>query len=38
VDHHRRGLGLSILTSAVSRVFVYVPDQVWPMMPWWQGQ
>ena len=30
--------GLSILTSAVSRVFVYVPDQVWPMMPWWQGQ
>ena len=30
--------GLSVLTSAVSRVFVYVPDQVWPMMPWWQGQ
>ena len=30
--------GLSILTSAVSRVYVYVPEQLGPMLPWWQGQ
>lgn len=30
------GFGLWILTAAISRVFMYVPEQVWPMMPWWQ--
>ena len=32
------GFGLWILTTAVSRVFVYVPEQLGPMLPWWQGQ
>lgn len=32
------GFGLSILASAIGRVFVYVPQQIIPMMPWWQGQ
>lgn len=32
------GFGLWILTTAISRVFVYVPEQLGPMMPWWQGQ
>ncbi|WP_205791751.1 TM2 domain-containing protein [Microbacterium sulfonylureivorans] len=32
------GFGLWILTAAISRVFMFVPEQVWPMMPWWQGQ
>jgi hypothetical protein len=31
------GFGLWILTAAISRVFVYVPEQLGPMMPWWQG-
>jgi hypothetical protein len=31
------GFGLWILTAAISRMFMYVPEQVWPMMPWWQG-
>jgi hypothetical protein len=31
------GFGLWILTTAISRMFMYVPEQVWPMMPWWQG-
>ncbi|WP_363353818.1 TM2 domain-containing protein [Microbacterium sp. LMI12-1-1.1] len=31
------GFGLWILTAAISRVFMYVPEQVWPMMPWWRG-
>jgi hypothetical protein len=32
------GFGLWILSTAISRIFMYVPEQVWPMMPWWQGQ
>lgn len=32
------GFGLWILTTAISRIFVYVPEQFGPMMPWWQGQ
>lgn len=32
------GFGLALLTSAISRAFVYVPEQIWPMMPWWRGQ
>jgi hypothetical protein len=32
------GFGLWLLTTAISRVFVYVPEQFGPMMPWWQGQ
>ncbi|NYE19174.1 TM2 domain-containing protein [Microbacterium immunditiarum] len=32
------GFGLSLITTAISRVFVLVPDQMWPMMPWWMGQ
>ena len=30
--------GLWLLTSAISRVYVYIPGQFGPMMPWWQGQ
>jgi hypothetical protein len=30
--------GLSILTSALTQIFVFVPQQFGPMMPWWQGQ
>lgn len=30
--------GLSILTSALTQIFVYIPQQFGPMMPWWQGQ
>ncbi|WP_082590463.1 TM2 domain-containing protein [Agromyces sp. Soil535] len=30
--------GLWILTAAISRVYVYVPQQFGPMLPWWQGQ
>ena len=30
--------GLWLLTSAISRVYVYIPEQFGPMMPWWQGQ
>jgi hypothetical protein len=30
--------GLSILASALTQVFVFVPEQFGPMMPWWQGQ
>lgn len=32
------GFGLWLLTAAISRVFVLVPDQMWPMVPWWMGQ
>lgn len=32
------GFGLWLLTTAISRVYVYVPEQFGPMMPWWQGQ
>jgi len=32
------GFGLWLLTTAISRVFVYVPDQLGPMMPWWPGR
>lgn len=32
------GFGLWIITMAISRVITYVPEQVWSMMPWWQGQ
>jgi hypothetical protein len=32
------GFGLWLLTTAISRVFVLLPDQIWPMMPWWMGQ
>jgi len=32
------GFGLWLLTMAISRVFVLMPDQVWPMMPWWMGR
>jgi hypothetical protein len=28
------GFGLWILTTAISRVFVDVPEQLGPMMPW----
>jgi hypothetical protein len=30
--------GLWLVTSAISRVYVYIPQQFGPMMPWWQGQ
>lgn len=30
--------GLSILTSALTQIFVYIPQQYGPMMPWWPGQ
>lgn len=29
---------LSILTSALTQIFVYLPQQYGPMMPWWPGQ
>lgn len=32
------GFGLAILTSALTQIFVYVPEQIGPMMPWWLGQ
>lgn len=32
------GFGLWLLTTAISRIFAFIPDQVVPMMPWWQGQ
>lgn len=31
------GVALWALTAAVSQFFVYVPDQIWPMMPWWRA-
>ena len=32
------GFGLWLLTTAISRIFTFVPDQLVPMMPWghWQ--
>lgn len=32
------GFGLWILTAAITRVFVFIPEQLVPMMPWWPGQ
>lgn len=32
------GFGLWLLSTAISRVFVVIPDQFGPMMPWWPGQ
>ena len=32
------GFGVWILSTAISRIFMFVPEQVWPMMPWWQGR
>ncbi|GAB2853248.1 TM2 domain-containing protein [Microbacterium insulae] len=30
--------GLSLLTSALAQIFVYIPARFGPMMPWWVGQ
>lgn len=29
------GFGLWLLTAAISGVFDRMPEQFWPMMPWW---
>lgn len=30
--------GLSILTSALTQIFVLIPERFGPMTPWWPGQ
>lgn len=32
------GVALGMITTALSRIYLAVPDDVIPMMPWWRGQ
>lgn len=32
------GFGVSILASAMTQIFAYLPTRVMPMFPWWFGQ
>lgn len=32
------GVALWVITASFTRFFDYVPDQIWPMMPWWRTQ